>query len=99
MNEGHSHSGEHRWMDKSGHGRKLSESGTLTNWRVQMDKQVRTQKESEQARGTHFLESTDGWTSQDTKGILVSKGHSLPRDCRDKLGHRRNPSKQEALTN
>jgi len=41
----------------------------LTNWRVQTDRQVRTWKESEQARGTHFLESTDRWTSQDMKRI------------------------------
>jgi len=81
-------------MDKSGHGRNLSKRGALTNWRAQTDGQVRTQKESEQVRGTHFLESTDGRTSQDTEGIQVSEGHSLPGERRrtDKSGHGRNPS-------
>src|SRR6267142_1410159 len=67
--EGHSHSGERRRTDKSGHGRNLSKQGALTSWRAQMDGQVRTRKESEQARGTHKLESADRRTSQDTEGI------------------------------
>jgi len=41
---------------------------------VQTDRQVRTQKESDQARGTHQLKSTDGQTSQDTERIQPSKG-------------------------
>jgi len=55
-----------------------------------MDRQVRTWKESEQARGTHVLESADGRTSQDTEGIRVSKGHSLPGEHRwtDKSGNK-----------
>jgi len=60
-----------------------------------MDEQVRTQKESKQARDTHILESTDRQTSQDMKGIQASKGHSQTKEHRqtDKLGYRRNPSK------
>ena len=46
VSKGHSHPGERRWMDKSGHRRNLSEQGALTNWRAQMDRQVRTWKES-----------------------------------------------------
>src|SRR6266850_408285 len=99
--EGHSLPGEHRWMDKSGHGRNLSEQGALTFWRAQMDGQVRTRKESERVRGTHFLESTDGWASQDTEGIRASEGHSPTGEHRwtDKSGHGRNPSERGALTN
>jgi len=51
-----------------------------------MDRQVRTWKESEQARGTHFLESTDGQTSQDTEGIQENKGHSQTGE--DKSEHK-----------
>jgi len=60
-----------------------------------MDEQVRTQKESKQARDTHILESTDRQTSQDMKGIQASKGHSQTEEHRqtDKLGYRKNPSK------
>src|SRR6267142_118500 len=87
-------------MDKSGHGRNLSKRGALTSWRAQMDGQVRTWKESERARGTHFLESTDRQTSQDTEGIRASEGNSLPGERRwtEESGHGRNPSERGALT-
>src|SRR6266850_783330 len=55
--EGHSPTGEQRWTDKSEHGKNPTEQGALTNWRVQMDGQVSTQKESKQVRDTHRLES------------------------------------------
>src|SRR6266850_173067 len=99
--EGHSHTGERRRTDKSGHGRNPSEQGALTPWKAQTDGQVRTWKEYKQVRGTHFLESADGWTSQDMEGIRASEGHSLPGECRwmDKSGHGRNPSERGALTN
>src|SRR6266850_2096719 len=99
--KGHSRPGKHRRMDKSGHGRNTSKRGALTYWRVQTDGQVRTRKESEQARGTHFLESADGWTSQDMEGIRASEGHSRTGERRqtDKSGHGRNPSERGALTN
>jgi hypothetical protein len=47
---------------------------------------MRTQKESEQARGTHVLESAEGWTSEDTERNRASEGHSRPGECigRDK---------------
>ena len=40
----------------------LSERGELTNWRVQMGRQVKTLEESERVKGTHHLESTDEQT-------------------------------------
>jgi len=50
MNKGHSQAGEHRWTDKSGHGKNPTGQEALTNWRAQMDEQVRTWKESNQVR-------------------------------------------------
>jgi len=54
--EGHSWTGECGWMDKSEHGNNLTEPGALTDWRAQMDKQVRTRKQSDRGRGTYELE-------------------------------------------
>src|SRR6267142_2058357 len=87
-------------MDKSGHGNNPTERGALTNWRAQTDRQVRTQKQSNRARGTHFLESADGRTSQDTETIRPSEGHSPPGERRgtDKSGHGNNPTERGALT-
>jgi len=59
VSKGHSLPVKHRWMDKSGHRRNPSKQGALTDWRAQTDRQVRTQKEYEQARGTHVLEIAD----------------------------------------
>jgi hypothetical protein len=41
-----------------------------------------TCKASERARGTHFLESAEGWTSQDMEKKRVGEGHSHPGECR-----------------
>ena len=43
--------------------KKASEQGALTNWRAQMEGQVRKTKESERARITHSLESAEGGTN------------------------------------
>ena len=63
--EGHSHPGEPRHRDKSGHGNNVSQQGVLTSWRAQTQRQVRTRKECGPAEGTHKLESTDTKMSQD----------------------------------
>src|SRR6266850_2131499 len=99
--KGHSQTGERRWMDKSGHGKNPTERGALTPWRAQTDRQVRTWKESNRARGTHKLESADGQTSQDTERIRPSEGHSRPGERRwtDKSGHGKNLTERGALTN
>ena len=47
--------GDSRGMDKSGHRKKGTRA--LTSWRQQMEGQVRTWKESDQARGTYPLET------------------------------------------
>jgi len=95
VSEGHSLPGEHRQTDKSRQGKNLTELGALTNWRAQMGRQFRRWKESNQARGTHQLESADRWTSQesqDMERIQPSKGHSPTGECRqmDKSGHGKN---------
>jgi hypothetical protein len=64
-------------MDKSGRRKEASDRGALTNWRTHRDELVSPQKGSERVRGTHFLESVEGWTSQNIKRKRVSEGHSL----------------------
>ena len=78
----HSLPEEHRRIDKSGHGNNLSKLRALTNWRAQTDGQVRTWKEWEHTRGTHRLESADGWTSQDGETIRASERNSHPGEHR-----------------
>ena len=65
--EGHSLSGDRRGRGKSGHGKKVTKRRALTLWRQQREGQVGTQKETDQARGTHSLEMVEGVTSQDMK--------------------------------
>src|SRR6267142_2251043 len=59
LSKGHSPTEECRQTDKSGHEKNPTKQGALTSWRVQTDGQVRTWNESDQARGTHFLESAE----------------------------------------
>ena len=42
LSEGHSHTGDGRWRDKSRHRKKATEKGALTDWRWQREGQVRT---------------------------------------------------------
>ena len=98
--KGHSPTEDGIGKDKSGHGKTPTERGALTLWRRHREGQVRTQKESDRARGTHQLETASRGTSQHTKRIRPSKGHSPTGDDigRDKSGHRKNPTKRGALT-
>jgi len=52
--------------ETSGHRKKMTEQGALTNWRWQGKGQVRKWREGDRARGTYKLETADGGTSQDT---------------------------------
>ena len=54
-----------RW-DKSG-GKKPTGQEALTSWRRQREEQVKTRKKTERARVTHFLETAEAETSQDTE--------------------------------
>jgi hypothetical protein len=78
VSEGHSRTEQRRARDKLGHGMIPREPGALTSWRAQAEGQVRTWKEFERARVTHFLESTDRGRSQDAERFRVSERCSLP---------------------
>src|SRR6267142_7006068 len=84
--------GEHRWMDKSGHGETPSEQWALTSWRAHMDRQVRMRKGSKWARAR--AGTTDGWTSQDMERIQVSKGTYLPESTDRRTSQDANLSEQ-----
>jgi hypothetical protein len=87
--EVHSQTGDRTVRDKSGHRKKLTDRGALTTWRSCREGQVRTLKETDQARCTHSLETAQGGTSQDTKKNQQSEVNSLSKDRtgRDKSGH------------
>ena len=59
-----------------------------------------TQKETDRARGTHFLETAQGRTSQKTETNRPREVHSRPgnRTGRDKSEHGEKPTEQGALT-
>ena len=59
-----------------------TERGALTNWRRQRERLVRIQRETGQARCTHFLKTAEGGTCQDTERNRPSEMHSLPGDGR-----------------
>ena len=63
--------------DKSGHRRNSTKRGTLTFWRRHREGQVRTWKESDQARGTHRLESASGQVRLRKESDRVRGTHQL----------------------
>jgi hypothetical protein len=85
----------------SGHGKKPTERGELTSWRRQREGLVRTQKETNQARGTDALETASGGDCQDTERNRPTEGHSQAEDGigRGLLGHEKEPTERGALTN
>jgi hypothetical protein len=68
----------------SRHGKKGIERGALTLWRQQRKGLVRTQKDTDRARGTHFLEMEDEGPCQDIELARTrqSERHSLSGDDR-----------------
>ena len=90
--KGHSLPGDDRGRDLLGHGKKSTKRGALTNWRWQIEGLVRTGKETDQARGTHVLETIEGETCQDRERNRPSEGHSHTGDGRGKnlSGHEGN---------
>jgi len=65
------------------HRKKMTERGVLMNWIPQRERLVRMWKESNQARVTHELRTTDGGTCQDIERKQPSQ---YPRR-RDMSGH------------
>ena len=98
--EGHSQTGDGIGRDKSDHRKHPTKRGALTSWRRYREGQFSAQKESHRARGTHILETASGGTSQNTKTIPPSEGHSPTGDGigRNRSGHKKNPTEQGELT-
>ena len=98
--EAHSHPGDGRGRDLSGHAKKLTDRGALTNWRRQREGLVRACKEIDQPRPTHKLEAAEGGTCQDMQGNRPTEAHSRPGDGSgsDLSGHPRKPTDRGALT-
>ena len=96
----HSHTGDGKGRGLSGHAKKSTERGALTNWRRQRKGLVRTRKETDRARRTHVLETAERGIFQDTERNRPTEAHSLPGDGggRDLSGHRKKPTEQGALT-
>jgi len=67
LSQGNSQTGDGRGRGKSMHRKKATKQEALTSWRRKRKRQVRTLKESDQARGTYFLETAEGGTSQHMK--------------------------------
>ena len=99
--EGHSRPGDGRGSDLSGHGNKSTEGRTLTNWRRQRVRLVRTRKQVDRGKDTHVLETAEGATCQDTETNRPREGHSRPGDGRgcDLSVHGNKSTDRGALTN
>ena len=98
--EAHSLSGDGRGRDLSGHARKPTNRGALTNWRRQREGLVRAHKETDPPRHTHVLETAEGGACQDTQGNRLTEAHSRPggRRGRGLSGHRKKAAERGALT-
>ena len=99
--EAHSHSGDSRGSDLSGHRKKLTDRGALTSWRRRRERLVRIWKETDQPRCAHQLETAEGVTCQDMERDRPTEAHSHPGDGRgrDLSGHRKKSTDRGPLTN
>ena len=98
--EAHSHPGDSRQSHLSGHRNNPTDRGPLTLWRRQTEGLVRTPKQSDRPKPTHFLETADRAICQDTKTIRPTEAHSRTADGRqsDLSGHRNNLTDRGPLT-
>src|SRR5438874_1365827 len=85
LNKGRLLSGDSRGRVLSGHGKKETEGGALTNWRQQREGLVRTRKESDRKRGTHFLEMAEGDLSGHRKKAIQQAALTFWRPQREGL--------------
>ena len=99
--EGHPQTGDGRRSDLSKHGNKSTQGRTLTCWRRQTERLVRTRKQIDRGKDTHLLETADGATCQNTETNRPREGHSRPGDGRgsDLSGHGNKSTDRGALTN
>ena len=93
--EAHSLSGDGRGRCLSGHGNKPTDQGALTCWRRQRERLVRTRKEPDRPWRTHFLETAEGGTCQDTERNRPTEAHSPTEDGRGRClsGPRKEPDR------
>ena len=98
--EAHSPTGDSRGRHLSGHGNKPTDRGALTSWRRQREALVRTRKQTDRLRCTHFLETAEGGTCQDTGRNRPTEAHSLSGYGRGRFlsGHENRPTDRGALT-
>ena len=102
--KGHSHSGDGRGRDLSGHGKQVTKQGGTYKLETAEGGGgggvVRTQKETNQPRGTHNLEMAEGGTCQDMERNQPTKGHLHSGDGRGRnlSGHRKKVTEQGTLT-
>jgi len=98
--KGHSHPGEPRWRDKSGHRKHASQQGALTSWRAQTERQVRTQRQCGLGRAlTSWRAQVESQVRTQKQCKPVRGTHKLEESRqRDKSGHGNNVSQQGALT-
>ena len=96
----HSLAGDGRGSDLSGHRKRSTNRAALTSWRRQRERLVRTPKEIGRPSRTHFLETGEGVTCQDTERNRPTEPHSLAGDGRgsDLSGHRKKSTDRAALT-
>ena len=96
----HSLSGDGRQRDLSGHGKKKTDRGALTNWRRHRARLVRTRNETDRQRQTHCLETAEGEACQDAERNRQRKAHSPTGGGRgrDLSGHEKKPTEQGPLT-
>ena len=94
--EAHLLSRDSRVRDLSELIKKSIEQGALTSWKRRREGAVRTRKETARARRTHFLETAEGGTYQDTERNRPSEAHSLSGDSRGKdlSGHGKNRARE-----
>ena len=84
----------------SGHRNNPTDRGSLTNWRRQTERFVRTPKQSDRPRPTHILETANKATCQDTGKNRPTEAHTLAGDGRQKnwSGHGRKKTDQPRPT-
>ena len=98
LSNGHSQTGDHRGRNLSGHRNKATKQRVPTSWRPQMEGLVRTRKETDRVTGTHFLETTEGGTCQDTEKATERQALTLWRPQMEGLVRTRKEGDRERGT-
>ena len=99
--DAHSPTGDVRGRHLSGHRKEQTDRRALTSWRQQREALVRTPKETDRPTRTHFLQTAEVGTCQDTERNRSTDAHSQTGDSRERhlSGHQKKQTDQRALTN